>query len=148
MPQWKVASILVSGLALLVTVYSALQEANPLTGTWEIRRAFEDGIELTSVGGMYLDIENDHAKIACSQICGFETEVYARGAVRRNGNKIHIYKCLGVTSEHSPEPCATLVRLPNGDLSYEMPAENGKTSRVEFRRISNAPTLLDLLGWR
>lgn len=133
------------GAALTVAI-SVRQELDPIKGHWDIEHVYVNGREVNHDDYMtFLSFEGNHGVIDGYSICGSHGDSEEKGAVRIEGDKVLLYKCTD-NFDHEATAFATIVRLPNGRLSYETTDHQGVT-RMEFVRTQNAVTLMDMFLW-
>jgi hypothetical protein len=146
----RIWGVTIGGLATLGVAFSALQEANPLTGSWDVYSATVDGKPVANPQGwrVFLDIDGDYAEVASYWTCGVKCESFAEGVMVRDGSRIDLYKRVRMTPELEKTPSGYLTRLPNGRLACDISFRDGGSAHVEFFRASNATTIFDLLNWR
>jgi hypothetical protein len=146
---WTVTVAVALSVFALCAVF---QETDPLSGNWEVARATDNGEEVTfQPGGMLImpgiEIKGDYAKVAWFTLCGSCSDrVLAEGFMVRKGDRIDLYKRIRMTPELEKTPCGYITVLKNGHLMYETSGKEGPLI-MEFRRESNANTILDLLNW-
>lgn len=124
-----------------------VKEVDPRNGHYSIHSALDRSsdrpIAESQFWQLWLQIEGDEVVISENWSCGVRRHTFLSGHGSWERNRIVVTARTNRSSDKSGE----LKREPDGNLIFYVRNDQGNLIELKFKRVSNASTMFDNLGW-